>query len=70
MTNESYEVPDMESPEQMLLEYFNSTAYQIKWKDLKRCLLALERNEMVKHIETKTLITQGMHIFKSILYTK
>ena len=64
MTTGPYEVPDMEgqSPKQTVLDYFDSIAYQIRWGDLKRYLLALERNEMVEYIETRTFITQGMYL--------
>ena len=67
MTTSTYEVPDKEQPpEQIVMEFFDSAAYEIQWRDLKRYLLALERNEMVEHIETKTLITQGNNIFINV----
>ena len=50
---------NIKGPSDQVMEYFESSAFQIKWCDLKNALEALNLTEMVNHIEKNTLITQG-----------
>ena len=66
ISSSSYEDSESEgsqTSEDKVINYFKSKAYQVQWKKLKKCLLALERNEMVDRIESTSLITKGTVTF-------
>ena len=44
-----------------IVDFFESIAFQLKWDDLKRTLLAMEKVSVVDHIEKNFLYTQGKY---------
>ena len=63
LTNKSSLIKEMQtngkSGKDNVTDFFQSIAFQLKWDDLKRTLLAMEKGLIVDHIEKNFLYTRG-----------
>ena len=50
---------DGKSGKENMTDYFDSQAFQVKWNDLKRSLLQIEKGSIVDKIEKNFLYTKG-----------